>query len=499
MPRNGQGIYSLPEPAFIPGTVISSAAVNEDFSDIATALTDSVAADGQTPVTGQLLSSVVAEPAYSSSVDPTTGFGVSAADTAAVWVGGNKVINVGVTTTSVSNTLTVGGDATVSGAGSYGGTLTVQGPIIADGGLVLSDSTGAFALPDGDTAQRPGTATIAQAQVRYNNSYGNFEGYDGTEWQNLSSQQTGIAISTSVAGGLLTVSLLNAKTGAAPTVADPIAVTFGNANGTQSQVVASYPVTINTNGVGADLGATISNAPFRFWVVGFDNAGSLVPALVNCLQANGSIFSVDETSVQSATGISSGATSAATYYCTNGVTVTNQAVKILGYIEYASGVIATPGTYASTPSVARIYSSGMKRPGDSVRRTASTITTPATVTSTFATVQSTTPTLTSAANVVCVRVNGSFSGTTGDTPVSQLLRGAASLTSGLAVNNVVASGTGINVAPLVREWWDAPQSATPTYNLQLKSVAGNFYVYPAATSGAGVTQSATIFWEEVMA
>lgn len=54
MSRNGSGEYSLPESPFVPGTTISSAAVNDDFSDIAAALTDSIAADGQTPITGPL-------------------------------------------------------------------------------------------------------------------------------------------------------------------------------------------------------------------------------------------------------------------------------------------------------------------------------------------------------------------------------------------------------------------------------------------------------------
>jgi microcystin-dependent protein len=54
MPRNGSGSYSLPQAAFVPSTTISSAAVNSDYSDIATALTGSVCVDGQTTITGQL-------------------------------------------------------------------------------------------------------------------------------------------------------------------------------------------------------------------------------------------------------------------------------------------------------------------------------------------------------------------------------------------------------------------------------------------------------------
>lgn len=52
MARDGNGSYSLPQPAFVSGTTISSAAVNSDLSDIANALTQSVSRDGQTPITG---------------------------------------------------------------------------------------------------------------------------------------------------------------------------------------------------------------------------------------------------------------------------------------------------------------------------------------------------------------------------------------------------------------------------------------------------------------
>lgn len=47
-------MYTLPEAPFIPGTVISSAAVNADLSDIATALTGSIASNGTTPITTPL-------------------------------------------------------------------------------------------------------------------------------------------------------------------------------------------------------------------------------------------------------------------------------------------------------------------------------------------------------------------------------------------------------------------------------------------------------------
>jgi len=54
MARDGSGTYTLPEAAFVFGTVISETAVNSDLSDIATALTGSIAKNGVTPITANL-------------------------------------------------------------------------------------------------------------------------------------------------------------------------------------------------------------------------------------------------------------------------------------------------------------------------------------------------------------------------------------------------------------------------------------------------------------
>jgi hypothetical protein len=54
MARNGSGTYTNPYPDFISGTVISSTQVDANNSDIATALTQSIAVDGQSVVTGDI-------------------------------------------------------------------------------------------------------------------------------------------------------------------------------------------------------------------------------------------------------------------------------------------------------------------------------------------------------------------------------------------------------------------------------------------------------------
>ena len=76
MPRNGSGTYSLPQAPFVAGTVISSAAVNSDLSDIASALTGSLPRDGQAGMTGSLKlpdgSSAASSLTFSN--EPTSGF-----------------------------------------------------------------------------------------------------------------------------------------------------------------------------------------------------------------------------------------------------------------------------------------------------------------------------------------------------------------------------------------------------------------------------------------
>ena len=55
MSRNGSGTYSLPAGnPVVTGTVISTSWANNTMNDIASALTGSVASDGQTPMTGPL-------------------------------------------------------------------------------------------------------------------------------------------------------------------------------------------------------------------------------------------------------------------------------------------------------------------------------------------------------------------------------------------------------------------------------------------------------------
>jgi hypothetical protein len=105
MSRNGSGVYSLPAGnPVVTGTTISSSWANTTLSDIATALTGSVAADGQTAMTGNLQ------------------------------MANNKITGLAVASAS-GDALSFGQAATISA-------LTVSGTFAANGGATLGDGSG---------------------------------------------------------------------------------------------------------------------------------------------------------------------------------------------------------------------------------------------------------------------------------------------------------------------------------------------------------------------
>ena len=142
MSRNGSGTYSLPAGnPVVTGTTIASTWANTTMSDLAAALTDSVAADGQTPMTGNL--------------DLNT----------------HKVVNLVAGTAS--------GDA-IEFAQFKTPTFT---------GDVTITSTGFVLISAGTTAQRP--VSPANGQIRYNTTTSQFEGYQGGAWGQLGGGATG--------------------------------------------------------------------------------------------------------------------------------------------------------------------------------------------------------------------------------------------------------------------------------------------------------------------
>lgn len=130
MPRNGTGTYSLPQSPFVAGTVISSAAVNSDFSDIAAALTASLPRDGQAGMSAVLpLSST----GFHYITDVNSGMRSTATSAQAISCGGVDVVQL------TSTTLV------------FTGALNVVG-------VISNNGTPVFPLP---------TAALADASVTY--------------------------------------------------------------------------------------------------------------------------------------------------------------------------------------------------------------------------------------------------------------------------------------------------------------------------------------------
>jgi len=140
MSRNGSGVYSLPAGnPVVTQTTISSAWANNTMNDLAAALTDSVAADGQTPMTGNL--------------DLNT----------------HKAVNLV--------------------AGSVAGDAIEYTQFTAAFVNPVFGGTEYMLIPKGTTAQRP--AVPVDGEIRYNTTNNQYEGYQGGAWGQLGGGATG--------------------------------------------------------------------------------------------------------------------------------------------------------------------------------------------------------------------------------------------------------------------------------------------------------------------
>lgn len=89
MSRNGSGTYSIPN-TMTAGTTITASGHNENYSDIGNEITNSVAADGQTTITGQMKGSIgsAVAPSWTFASDLDTGAYRSGSNEYSVSVGG---------------------------------------------------------------------------------------------------------------------------------------------------------------------------------------------------------------------------------------------------------------------------------------------------------------------------------------------------------------------------------------------------------------------------
>lgn len=129
MPRNGSGSYSLPL-TFTANTDATAEDVNQQFDDIADEIQNSVAADGQTTLTGALkgAAGTVAAPGYGFAADPDCGLYRIGANNLGIAANGAKVLDIATTGLTITGVL-----------GASGQILSADGSVAAPGYAFTND------------------------------------------------------------------------------------------------------------------------------------------------------------------------------------------------------------------------------------------------------------------------------------------------------------------------------------------------------------------------
>lgn len=163
--RNGSGTYAIPN-TFTAGTTITAAAHNQNFSDIATELTNSVAADGQTSMTGPLKASngTVGAPSHTFASDTDSGLYRIGANNIGLALGGSKVVDYASTGVTVTGTV----DATTIKQGTF--TLVPAGTVLMYAGSSLPAG---YLTGDGSAVSR---STYASLFTNISTTFGTGDG-----------------------------------------------------------------------------------------------------------------------------------------------------------------------------------------------------------------------------------------------------------------------------------------------------------------------------------
>ena len=130
MPYNGSGVFSIVN-SFTPNTTILSASVNQNFTDIATGLSDVLTRDGQAGMTAtfKATSGSAVSPSISFSSDTTSGIYLIGSHEVGIAVNSANVLDIATTGLTVTGTLTATGQFP-SAVGSVGApTYTFTGDL----------------------------------------------------------------------------------------------------------------------------------------------------------------------------------------------------------------------------------------------------------------------------------------------------------------------------------------------------------------------------------
>lgn len=357
------GTFSFTSNSFAPspvtGTAISSSAAAATWSELATGLSTCLLKDGTQTVTANIpmssfritgLGAATARtdaiqfaqvqdstPTYLTSVGGTANaITATAANSMSAYATGQKFHFVPASINTGATTITING---ISGAKN----------IFLNGGALVGGELN----------------PLTPVEIEY----------DGTQFNILDDGlDDRILLSAAAAGNALTITL------AAGSALNIRSATVTTGTPLHYKVTTALTLTISS---GSTLGSLNSNAPFRFWIVVFDDAGTLRLGAINCVTAAAaagsgwqvnSVFKLRGWGIASSTaeGGAGAADSAATFY--TGTAVTSKAYKVVGWVSYESG-LATAGTYASSPTRTQAVYDGDPLAGDLLQTQISLIST----------------------------------------------------------------------------------------------------------------------------
>jgi len=167
MPRNGAGNFTLVAGnPVVSGTEIQSTWANQTLADVADALTNSLARNGEGGMTAplRLVDGVETTPGLAFANETSTGVYRAASGDVGVSVLGSRVVRVRTTGVDVTGNLNATGTLGVTGAATVGGTLGVTGNVAVNTNKFTVDAE------TGDTAVA-GTLGVAGATSLANLSY----------------------------------------------------------------------------------------------------------------------------------------------------------------------------------------------------------------------------------------------------------------------------------------------------------------------------------------
>jgi hypothetical protein len=178
----------------------------------------------------------------------------------------------------------------------------------------------------------------------------------------LGVQPVNLGIAASVGSSALTVSLKGID-GNDPSATNPVTIPFRNvtaATGTPSYLTITAATSIVISS-GSTMGFT-SGVAGRLWIVGFNDGGTFRLGLVNVLNGTSIMALRDGIYSSTAEGGAGAADSAQVIY--TGTAVTSKAMTVLAYLEATE---ATAGTWATAPSLIKLWQPGDPLPGDMVQ------------------------------------------------------------------------------------------------------------------------------------